>query len=127
MIVVKKILFIIAGLTVALAARAQSDVQFSDFTRLKYYYNPGASGTDGLLNVAAAYSMQFVGFDDAPKTLYVGADIPVYFLNSHHGAGINLFSDDFGMFNQSVEEDKTRHWRTVRHDAGENRPERRRA
>ena len=100
LIVVRKILFIIAGLTVALAAKAQSDVQFSDFTRLKYYYNPGASGTDGLLNVAAAYSMQFVGFDDAPKTLYVGADIPVYFLNSHHGAGINLFSDDFGMFNQ---------------------------
>lgn len=96
----KLFIFLIIGLAFATKAKGQSDVQFSDFTRLKYYYNPGASGTDGLLNVAAAYSMQFVGFDNAPKTLYVGADLPIYFLNPHHGAGINLFSDDFGMFNQ---------------------------
>ena len=98
----KLFIFLIIGLAFATKAKGQSDVQFSDFTRLKYYYNPGASGTDGLLNVAAAYSMQFVGFDNAPKTLYVGADLPIYFLNPHHGAGINLFSDDFGMFNQRL-------------------------
>ena len=96
----KTAIIITALLSLASTARAQSDVQFSDFSRLKYYYNPGASGTDGLLNVAAAYSMQFAGFDNAPKTLYVGADLPIYFLNPHHGAGINLFSDDFGMFTQ---------------------------
>lgn len=93
-------IIIITAMTMAITARAQSGVQFSDFNRLKYYYNPAASGTDGLLNVAAAYSLQFVGFENAPKTLYVGADMPIYFLNPHHGAGINLFSDDFGMFNQ---------------------------
>ncbi len=87
-------------MSLGLTASAQSDVQFSDFSRLRYYFNPAASGTDGLLNVAAAYSMQFVGFDNAPKTLYAGADMPVYFLNPHHGAGVNLFSDDFGIFNQ---------------------------
>lgn len=79
---------------------AQSDVQFSDYTRLKSYFNPAVSGTDGLLNVAAAYSLQFLGFDNAPKTFYAGADIPIYFLNPHHGAGVSLFSDDFGIFNQ---------------------------
>lgn len=78
----------------------QSDVQFSDYTRLRSYFNPAASGTDGLLNVAAAYSMQFAGYDNAPATMYVGADLPVYFLNPHHGAGVNFMSDQVGIFTQ---------------------------
>ena len=67
-----------------LEVRAQWDVQFSDYTALKSFYNPAVSGTDGKLNVAAAYSMQMMGYDDAPSALYVGADMPVYFLNPHH-------------------------------------------
>lgn len=77
---------------------AQWDVQFSDYTSLKSYYNPAASGTDGLLNVNAAYSMQMAGFDDAPKTMYVGADCPVYFLGPRHGAGVNFMNDIAGIF-----------------------------
>ena len=82
----------------SLAVRAQWDVQFSDYTALKSFYNPAVSGTDGRLNVAATYSMQTVGYDDAPNTIYVGADLPVYFLNSHHGAGLSFFSDNAGIF-----------------------------
>jgi len=81
----------------SLAVRAQWDVQFSDYTALKSFYNPAVSGTDGRLNVAATYSMQTVG-DDAPNTIYVGADLPVYFLNPHHGAGLSFFSDNAGIF-----------------------------
>lgn len=84
----------------SLAVRAQMDVQFSDYTRLRSYYNPAVSGTDGLLNVAAAYALQFLGYDDAPGSMYVGADMPVYFLNAHHGAGVNFMSDQAGMFTQ---------------------------
>ncbi|MCR5314058.1 MAG: PorP/SprF family type IX secretion system membrane protein [Bacteroidaceae bacterium] len=80
------------------AARAQMDVQFSDYTSLKSYYNPAVSGTEGLLNVAATYSMQMVGYDDAPGTMYVGADMPIYFLSPRHGAGLSLYSDKVGMF-----------------------------
>ena len=69
---------------------AQNEVQFSDYTRLKSYYNPAVSGTEGKLNVVAAYSMQFVGFEDAPKTMYVGADLPIFFLGPRHGAGASL-------------------------------------
>lgn len=82
----------------SLAVRAQWDVQFSDYTALKSFYNPAVSGTDGRLNVAATYSMQMVGYDDAPNTIYVGADLPVYFLNPHHGAGLSFFSDNAGIF-----------------------------
>lgn len=87
-------------LLIALPTEAQNDVQFSDYTRLKTYYNPAASGTDGRLNVAGAYAMQFAGYDNAPVTMFVGADLPVYFLSPRHGAGISLLSDKFGMFSQ---------------------------
>lgn len=78
---------------------AQWDVQFSDFTSFKSFYNPAASGTDGLLNVQLAYSLQFAEYDDAPTTMFFGGDLPVYFLSPRHGAGINLMSDDIGIFN----------------------------
>ncbi len=79
-------------------AVAQNDVQFSDYTRLKSYYNPAVSGTEGKLNVAAAYAMQFVGYDNAPATMYIGADLPVFFLGPRHGAGVSFMSDKAGMF-----------------------------
>jgi type IX secretion system PorP/SprF family membrane protein len=80
-------------------ARAQWDVQFSDYTALKSFYNPAVSGTDGLLNVAGTYSMQMLGYKGAPATMYFGADCPVYFLNPHHGAGVSFMNDRIGMFN----------------------------
>lgn len=81
--------------------RAQWDVQFTDFTTLKSYYNPAASGTDGLLDVSIAYSMQMAGYENAPKTMYAGANMPVYFLSPRHGAGISLMSDEIGIFKTS--------------------------
>ena len=80
------------------AVRAQWDVQFSDYTALRSFYNPAVSGTDGLLNVNAAYSMQMVGYDGAPGTMYVGADVPVYFLSPRHGVGLSFLNDQIGMF-----------------------------
>lgn len=78
--------------------RAQWDVQFTDFTALKSFYNPAVSGTDGLLNVSAAYSAQMAGYDNAPVTMYAGADLPVYFLSPRHGAGFGFMNDQFGIF-----------------------------
>lgn len=83
---------------VVTVVRAQWDVQFSDYTALKSFYNPAVSGTDGMLSVQAAYSMQMVGYDDAPQTMYVAADMPVYFLGPRHGAGVSFFNDNVGIF-----------------------------
>jgi len=80
-------------------ARAQWDVQFSDYTALKSFYNPAVSGTDGLLNVSGTYSMQMLGYKGAPATMFFGADCPVYFLNPRHGAGVCFMNDRIGMFN----------------------------
>lgn len=78
--------------------RGQWDVQFSDYTALKSFYNPAVSGTDGMLNVSAVYSMQKVGYDDAPSTMYVGADLPVFFLSPRHGMGVSFLNDHAGIF-----------------------------
>ena len=82
----------------ALGAKAQYDVAFTNYWALQSYYNPAASGLDGLLNVQGAYSMQMVGFEDAPATMYAGVDMPVYFLGPRHGAGIGFLNDEVGLF-----------------------------
>lgn len=81
-----------------LAVRAQYDVSFANYWALQPFYNPAATGIDGLLNVQAAYSMQMVGFEDAPATMYVGADLPVFFLSPKHGMGLGFLNDDAGIF-----------------------------
>lgn len=85
-------------LTPFVTAKAQWDVQFSDYTALKSFYNPAVSGTDGLLDVKGVYSMQMMGYDNAPATMYVDASMPVYFLSPRHGAGLSFMSDNIGIF-----------------------------
>lgn len=77
---------------------AQWDVQWSDYTRMKSFYNPAVSGTDGKLNVTGAYSLQFAGYDNAPQTMYIGADLPIYFLGPRHGGGVSFMNDMIGIF-----------------------------
>ena len=96
----KQMFAMLALLTMAVTQEmmAQWDVQFSDYTALKSFYNPAVSGTDGKLNVAGVYSIQMAGYSHSPSTLYVGADAPIYFLNPHHGAGVSFFNDHIGIF-----------------------------
>lgn len=94
----KYLVFFVVWMSFIVVVRAQWDVQFSDYTRLKSFFNPAVSGIEGKLNVSAAYSLQMAGYDNAPSTMYVGADLPVYFLSPRHGAGASLLSDQIGMF-----------------------------
>ncbi len=95
----RRILTIITvWITLTVTVRAQWDVQFSDYTRMKSFYNPAVSGVEGKLDVCGAYSMQMVGYEGAPTTMYFGANLPIYFLSPRHGAGVNLMSDQIGIF-----------------------------
>ena len=80
----KRLLWIGLFLLTTLGVRAQYDVAFTNYWALQSFYNPAATGLDGLLNVQAAYSMQMAGFEDAPASMYVGADMPVFFLSPRH-------------------------------------------
>lgn len=83
----------------SLGARAQFDAAFTNSWDLKSYFNPAAAGVDGLLNVKAVYSMQMVGFENAPKTMLITADMPLFFLGPSHGVGVGLYNDKAGVFN----------------------------
>ena len=83
---------------VAQSAMAQYDVAFSHYFDMEPYFNPAAIGKQDKVNIVGAYSMQFVGFENNPKTMYASADAPFSFMNSFHGAGVQLLNDKIGVF-----------------------------
>ncbi|MBR3434136.1 MAG: PorP/SprF family type IX secretion system membrane protein [Bacteroidaceae bacterium] len=94
----KRLLWI-GMLLFSLGARAQFDAAFTNSWDLKSYFNPAAAGVDGLLNVKAVYNMQMVGFENAPKTMLITADMPLFFIGPNHGVGLGLYNDKAGVFN----------------------------
>ena len=61
-------------------------------------FNPAAVGKESKLNVAGAYATQLAGFEHNPKTMYIGADMPVYLMNNYHGVGLQILNDAIGLF-----------------------------
>ena len=94
----KRLLWI-GMLLISLGAKAQFDAAFTNSWALQSYFNPAAAGVDGLLNVRAAYSLQMLGFENAPKTMLITADMPLFFLSPQHGVGLGLYNDKAGVFN----------------------------
>lgn len=90
-------LLILCAIT-SLGAKAQYDPHFSHYYGMEAAYNPAAVGKESKLNVVGAYAMNLAGFENNPRTFYVGGDMPFYALNSYHGAGINLMNDQIGIF-----------------------------
>ena len=81
-----------------LKSLAQYDVSFSHYWTMEPSFNPAAVGKEDKLNVAGAYAIQLAGFEHNPNTMYVGADMPFYFLKKRQGAGLQLINDNIGVF-----------------------------
>ena len=79
-------------------AMAQQEPSFSHYWATEPSFNPAAAGKDQLINVTGAYAMTMVGFENNPHTMYIGGDMPFMLLNSMHGVGVQLWSDDLGLF-----------------------------
>ena len=62
--------------------RAQYDVAFSHYFDMEPSFNPGSVGKESKLNIETAYALDFAGFKDNPRTMYVGADMPFYALKN---------------------------------------------
>ena len=93
----KRLLWI-GMLIVSLGARAQFDAAFTNTWALQSYYNPAAAGLDSKLNVVGMYSMQMVGYEGAPKTMVINADMPLFFIGPKHGVGAAFLNDAIGAF-----------------------------
>ena len=61
-------------------------------------FNPAAAGKESKLNVTGAYNMTMVGFENNPKTMYIGGDMPLYLAGAYHGVGLQLLNDEIGLF-----------------------------
>ena len=85
-------------LTVLVKVSAQQDVSFAHYWALEPSFNPAAIGKTSLINVTGAYAMSMTGFENNPKTMFVAGDMPFYFMNGYHGVGLQLMSDDIGLF-----------------------------
>lgn len=77
---------------------AQQDASFAHYWAMESSFNPAAVGKESVINVTGAYAMSMTGFENSPKTMYVGADMPFYLLNNYHGVGLQLLSDNIGLF-----------------------------
>ena len=95
----RKVIILAVLLSATTRVVAQQDVSFSHYWAMEPSFNPAAAGKQAVINVTGAYAMSMVGFENNPKTMYVAGDMPFYFLNSYHGVGLQLLSDDIGLFN----------------------------
>lgn len=93
-----KILIFFLLLLSFVKVRAQYDAAFSHYWSMQPFYNPASAGKDSKIHINAAYAMSLVGFTNNPKTMYIGADMPFYFLKTYHGVGLGLVNDQIGLF-----------------------------
>jgi type IX secretion system PorP/SprF family membrane protein len=79
-------------------AQAQRESQFSQYHMTLGYYNPATAGVSGNLDVVALYRIQWMGWENAPKTLFATANMPFRFMGKEHSAGVVFSKDDYGLF-----------------------------
>ncbi|MCI6671404.1 MAG: type IX secretion system membrane protein PorP/SprF [Prevotella sp.] len=91
------IISIIAVVTAGKAV-AQYDASFSHYWAMESFFNPAAVGKVDQLNVVGAYGLSFAGYENNPRSFYVGADMPIYALRQYHGVGASMLNDQIGLF-----------------------------
>ncbi len=80
---------------------AQWDAQMSNYGVVKQVYNPAFAGQGNLLNLSILGRQQWVGVENAPKTFWVSAEMPIRFMNRVHGVGVNMSNDQIGLFSNT--------------------------
>ena len=81
-----------------MTAQAQQEPSFAHYWAMEPSFNPAAAGKEDVINVAGSYDMTLTGFENNPRTMYVGADMPFYLLRAYHGVGLQLMNDQIGLF-----------------------------
>lgn len=92
-------LYALILLTLPVMLSAQQDVQFTQFMFNRLYYNPAVAGSGGAICVSGFHRSQWVGFEGAPTTQNVIANIPLNVL--HGGIGLSIVNDEIGFFNNT--------------------------
>lgn len=75
---------------------AQQDVQFTQYMNNRLYYNAGVAGTGGAICITGLHRSQWVGFEGAPTTQNITANIPIQALRG--GIGLSIVNEQIGYF-----------------------------
>lgn len=99
-IYVHRLKLLLVGVLLLMCGKAmgQYDVSFSHYWTMEPYFNPAAVGKLPKINVSAAYALNFAGFENNPKTMYVSGDMPFMLGNVVNGVGLSLLNDQIGLF-----------------------------
>jgi len=72
----KTILFFLLSI-ITLSVTGQQESQYTQFMNNKLYYNPGFAGATESTSFTALYRRQWIGFDGAPESKLLSANIPL--------------------------------------------------
>lgn len=89
----------IAVIFCTIGAKAQGDVQFTQYWAVPAYYNPASTGNSDFLRIRGGGKLQWLGIENAPKSFLVQADSPLKFGKKQHiGLGVNMIQESIGLF-----------------------------
>ena len=94
----KKLLLFVSIFSLAGAAHAQQDPQFSQNYFNRVFPNPAAAGATDNICATMLGRHQWVGFDGRPETYMFNASMPFTdpWLGQNHGVGLSVLSDQLG-------------------------------
>ena len=88
----------ILATVISIAAKAQTDAQFSQYWAVQNYYNPAAIGSTDNINIKAGSRIQWIGIDNAPMSFNALGDMPFKFLEKRWAVGLNISSQSMGLY-----------------------------
>ncbi|PSR55937.1 hypothetical protein AHMF7605_21740 [Adhaeribacter arboris] len=113
----KKFLIIVLVMASAWRVQAQNRKQIANFSLVPHYFNPALTGQDGSV-LKSIYRNQWTGFENAPKTLFISAELDLadlttwkdgnkpdqgsnQYLGAKNAVGLSLLRDTFGPYRQT--------------------------
>jgi type IX secretion system PorP/SprF family membrane protein len=101
----KKLLLLSFAILLSIASYGQSRKYMSQFSHLQGYFNPALTAYEGTM-VKGLVRNQWAGWEGAPKSYFVSAELDLANLGGSSDAGknavgINLLNDEYGAFTES--------------------------
>lgn len=95
----KPLLFLTGYCLVPLFMNAQQLPYYTQFKSSSFMLNPAVAGTQGTIYASMNYRMQWVGFEDAPRTS--GLSVNGRMFDGQLGAGLYMMQDEVGPSRQT--------------------------
>ena len=77
---------------------AQTDAQLSQYYEVPPYYNPAAIGNTDMVRIRLGSRLQWVGIDNAPRTILATADMPIKIGKKRIAVGLTANQASEGLF-----------------------------